>query len=339
MRQQASRIAIILGLLVLGLVPPVSLALGQPFYPDLFTRIMIFGIAALSLDLILGYGGMVSFGHAVYLGIGSYSVGVLSYYGVTNGYVHFGAAIAASATAAFLIGSVSLRTSGIFFIMITLAFSQMVYFLGVSLNQFGGDDGMTIMQHSDFGGWPDFDDATELYYAVFACLVLFLGFSARLVDSRFGMVIRGAKSNARRLEAIGIQPFRYRLTAFVIAGAMCGVAGAFLANQALFISPSIMHWTRSGDIMVMVILGGIGTLFGPVVGASCLLILEDVLSGVTEHWQVVLGPILLFVVLFAKHGIWGAFAPPSAADAIARPALRLRHGFWRRKQPRSAGHG
>jgi branched-chain amino acid transport system permease protein len=333
----ARGVAILLGLVVLALVPPVSAALAQPFYPDLFTRIMIFGIAALSLDFILGYGGMVSFGHAVYLGIGSYAVGILSHYGVTNGYVHFAAAILGSALAAFFIGAVSLRTTGIFFIMITLAFSQMVYFLGVSLDQFGGDDGMTIMGHSDFGGWLDFDNPTTLYYTVFAFLVLFLGVTMRLVESRFGMVIRGAKSNARRMDAIGIHPFAYQLAAFVIAGAMCGVAGALLANQALFVSPAIMHWTRSGDVMMMVILGGIGTLFGPVLGASCLLILEDVLSGVTQHWQVVLGPILLFVVLFAKGGIWGAFAARRGGTLAPRWRLWPTRGRVRGDQPGSAG--
>lgn len=306
-----------LGLLALALVPPLSAALGQPFYPDLFTRIMIFAIAALSLDLILGYGGMVSFGHAAYLGIGSYAVGILSYYGITDGFVHIAVAILASALAALFIGAVSLRTSGVYFIMITLAFSQMVYFLGISLNQYGGDDGMNIAQHSDFAGLLDLDDANVLYYFVFAFLLLFLWLGFRLVESRFGMVIRGAKSNERRMIAIGFPTFRYKLTAFVISGAMCGTAGALLANQTLFVSPAIMQWTRSGEVMIMVLLGGMGSLFGPVLGAVAFLVLEDVLSGLTEHWQVILGPILILVVLFARRGIFGLIPERTRAGRTA----------------------
>lgn len=302
------RIAMVIGLLAFAAVPPIAAALSEPFYLDLFTRIMIFAIAALSLDLILGYGGMVSFGHAAYLGIGAYTVGILSYYGVTSGFVHFAAAIVVSATFALVIGVVSLRTSGVYFIMITLAFGQMIYFLGLSLNKFGGDDGMNIAAHSDFGALLNLDNGNALYYLVFGFLVLFLWIGARLVESRFGMVIRGAKSNERRMAAIGFPTFRYKLTAFVIAGAMCGVAGALLANQTLFVSPAIMHWTRSGEIMVMIILGGMGSLFGPVVGAVAFLLLEDVLSGLTEHWQVILGPILILVVLFAKRGLFGLVA-------------------------------
>jgi branched-chain amino acid transport system permease protein len=305
MRIDAKRMIVALGLVALALVPPVSAALAQPFYPDLFTRIMIFAIAALSLDLMLGYGGMVSFGHAAYLGIGSYAVGILSHYGITDGVIHFAAAILASVLAATFIGAVSLRTSGVYFIMITLAFSQMIYFLGVSLSVYGGDDGMNIKDHSNFWGLLDLDNASTLYYAVFAVLLLFLWLGGRLVESRFGMVIRGAKSNERRMIAIGFPTYRYKLAAFVISGAMCGVAGALFANQALFVSPAIMHWTRSGEVMMMVILGGVGTLFGPVLGAVAYLILENVLSSLTQHWQAILGPILVLVVLFAKQGIFG----------------------------------
>ena len=308
--------AIAVGMLALAAVPPISAALSQPFYLDLFTRIMIFAIAASSLDLILGYGGMVSFGHAAYLGIGAYAVGILSYYGIGNGFFHFGAAIAASAIAAFLIGVVSLRTSGAYFIMITLAFSQMLYFLGVSLNKFGGDDGMNIRAHSNFAALLDLDDGNELYYLVFAVLLVFLVLGARLTQSRFGMVIRGAKSNERRMVALGFPIFRYKLTAFVISGVICGVAGALLAEQTLFVSPAIMQWTRSGEIMMMVILGGMGSLFGPVLGAVAILVLEDVLSGLTAHWQAILGPILVLVVLFARGGIFGLLA--GRGEGVAR---------------------
>jgi branched-chain amino acid transport system permease protein len=266
---------------------------------------MIFGIAALSLDLILGYGGMVSFGHAAYLGIGAYSVAILAFYGVTSGVVQFAAAILASALAACFIGFVSLRTSGVYFIMITLAFGQMLYFLSISLDQFGGDNGMSLARHSDFGRFLDLDRMTSFYYFTFVILLACLWLCHRIVGSRFGMVIRGAKSNERRMASLGFATFRYKLAAFVIAGAICGLAGALLANQTLYVSPGIMHWTRSGEIMMMVILGGMGSLFGPVLGAVIYLLLENLLADLTQHWQIILGPILILVVLFAKRGVFG----------------------------------
>ncbi len=293
---------------VLALVPAVAAAADAPFYVGLFARVMVFAIAALSLDLILGYGGLVSFGHAAYLGIGAYAVGILGFHGIANGFVHFAAALCAAAVAALVIGFVSLRTSGVYFIMITLAFSQMVYFLGVSLNQYGGDDGLNIRRHSDFGSLFDLDDPTTLYYFVWALLVLLLVLGSRLVRSRFGALLEGRRSNERRMIALGFPTFRYKLTAFVIAGAVCGVAGALFANLTLFVSPSIMHWTRSGEILMMVILGGIGTLFGPVLGAAAYLLLESVLSRWSEHWQAILGPLLILVVLFSKSGLLGLLA-------------------------------
>jgi branched-chain amino acid transport system permease protein len=295
-------------LAVLALVPAAALGLDQPYYLALVSRIMIFAIAALSLDLILGYGGLVSFGHAAYLGIGAYAVGIAGFYGVTDGFIQFATAVAASATAALIIGFVSLRTFGVYFIMITLAFSQMIYFLGVSMNEYGGDDGLNIAGHSDFGRLLPLDEPVTLYYFVFAFLLLFLFLTNRMVGSRFGMLLQGARSNERRMVAIGFPTFRYKLAAFVIAGTICGVAGALLANLTLFVSPSIMHWTRSGEIMVMVLLGGMGTLFGPLLGAAVYLLFESVLSRVTEHWQAILGPLLILVVLFAKTGLFGALA-------------------------------
>jgi branched-chain amino acid transport system permease protein len=305
-RHALATFAVVAGL---AIVPPLAAATGATFYIDVFTRIMIFGIAALSLDLILGYGGMVSFGHAAYLGIGAYAVGILAFYGVHDGFLQFGAAILASAVAALFIGFVSLRTSGVYFIMITLAFAQMIYFLSVSLNTYGGDNGLNIDSHSDFAGLVDLDHANTLYYLVFAVLMLFLFIGGRLVDSRFGMVIRGARSNERRMAAIGFPLLRYKLAIFVVAGAMCGVAGALLANQELFVAPAVMQWTRSGEILMMVILGGMGTLVGPIVGAVAFLVLETVLSDLTEHWQVIMGPVLVLVVLFARGGIFGLLAP------------------------------
>lgn len=292
-------------LLGLALVPPIAGLSGENYTIDVFTRIMIFAIAALSLDIILGYGGMVSFGHAAYLGIGAYAVGILAFYHIDNGFLQFAAAILASAAAAAFIGFVSLRTSGVYFIMITLAFAQMIYLLSISLSTFGGSNGLNIDVHSKFLGLLDLGNPTALYYLVFGVLLLFLFLGHRLVNSRFGMVIRGAKSNPRRMATIGFPLLRYQLAAFIIAGVMCGVAGALLANQELFVAPAIMHWTRSGEIMMMVILGGMGTLIGPVLGAIVFLLLEDVLSGVTEHWQAVMGLFLVLAVLFARGGMLG----------------------------------
>jgi branched-chain amino acid transport system permease protein len=313
----AERLVPVVALVLLALVPPLSLLFGQPFYIDLFTRITIFAIAALSLDLILGYGGMVSFSHAAYLGVGAYAVGIASFYGITNGFAHFAIAAAASALVAAFIGLVSLRTSGVYFLMITLAFGQMLYFLAISLNKYGGDDGLNITAHSTFAGLINLDDPTSLYYFAYGFLLAFLWLCARIVRSRFGMALRGVKSNERRMAAIGFPTFRYRLAAFVISGTMCGCAGVLFANQSLFVSPAIMHWSRSGEILMMVLMGGMGTLLGPILGAVVYLVLEDTLSTVTVYWQLLLGPILIFIVLFAHRGILGIIARPrrrSVAD-------------------------
>ncbi|MBI4245867.1 MAG: branched-chain amino acid ABC transporter permease [Candidatus Rokubacteria bacterium] len=312
----ASRRAILLGAgcLALALVPPVAAALNQPFYVDLVRRMMIFAIAALSLDLILGYGGMVSFGHAAYLGIGAYAVGIPAVHGIESGFVQWPLAVVASALAALVIGAISLRTSGVYFIMITLAFAQMLYYLGISVAAYGGDDGMRLARRSQFGGLVDLADPAAFYYVVLGLLLLFLLGGRRVVNARFGMVLRAARSNEPRTRAVGFPTFRYKLTAFVIAGAMCGLAGALLANQTEYLTPEFVHWTRSGEIMFMVILGGMGTLIGPVLGALVLLLLEDVLSAWTVHWQIILGPFLVLVVLFAKRGLAGLLPAGTASD-------------------------
>jgi branched-chain amino acid transport system permease protein len=304
MGHRARRLTLLAGFLVLGLVPVLVAVANQPFYLDLFRRIMIFAIAAVSLDLILGFGGMVSFGHAAYLGIGAYAVAIPAFYGIHSGAIQWALALGLSGLAALAIGTVSLRTSGVSFIMITLAFAQMLYYLGISIDAWGGDDGMRLARRSDFGV-VDLTNAYVFYYVVFAVLVVLLWLGGRLIDARFGLVIRSAKSNEPRMRAIGFSTFRYKLAAFAIAGAVCGLAGALLANQTEYLTPSYMHWTRSGDIMVMVILGGMGTLYGPVLGAVVFLLLEDVLSAWTVHWQVVLGPLLVLIVLYARHGLYG----------------------------------
>jgi len=232
-------------------------------------------------------------------------VGIPAFHGLENGFVQWSLAILASGLAALVIGAICLRTSGVSFIMITLAFAQMLYYLGISLETYGGDNGMRLAARSRFAGLVDLTSPATFYYVVLAILMVFLALGHRLANARFGMVIRAARSNEPRARAIGFPTYRYKLTAFVIAGAMCGLAGALLANQTEYLTPDFMHWTRSGEIMFMVILGGMGTLIGPVVGALVLLLLEDILSAWTVHWQIILGPFLVVVVLFAKRGLYG----------------------------------
>jgi branched-chain amino acid transport system permease protein len=296
--------AVVIALLVL--LPPVTLALGQGFYIDLVRRIMVFAITAVNLNLILGYGGLVSFGHAAYLGIGGYAVAIFAFYGIHSGFLQWGTAIVASALVALAIGAVSIRTSGVYFIMITLAFTQMLYYLGISIEEYGGDDGLRLKARSQFP-LVDLNDGVQFYYVVLALMLGSVYLVHRIVNSRFGMVLRATKSNEARSRAIGFSPYMYRLSAFVIAGAIGGLSGALLANHTNFLTPDYMHWTRSGEIMFMVILGGMGTSAGPLLGSFALLLLEDLLSHWTEHWQVYLGPLLVLSVLFFKRGLAGLF--------------------------------
>ena len=293
-------------------LPPLVNWLEEPFYTSLVARIMVFAIAAVSLDLILGYGGMVSFGHAAYLGLGAYSVAILSYHGVDNGYVQLLAAVVGSAVVALVIGAISLRTSGLYFIMITLAFTQMLFFLGISLEEYGGDDGINTNRSEFFSGLDLYDDTT-LYYFIFGCLAVCVFVCHRIVNSRFGMVIRGIHANEARMQAMGFPTYRYKLTAFVIAGTLCGVAGFLLANLTEFVTPEYMNWFRSGEIMIMVLMGGMGTLYGSVVGAIAFIALEEVIPDLLDligedlgtHWPIVFGPLLVLLVLFARRGLWG----------------------------------
>jgi branched-chain amino acid transport system permease protein len=309
-------------LVSLALVPVYAAMSGNVFLMTLFTRIVILAMAATSLNLILGYGGMVSFGHAVYLGLGGYAVGILAHEGIGSGFVQWPAAIAVSALFALIVGALSLRTRGVYFIMITLAFAQLVYYFGVALERYGADDGLTIYRRSQFAGLINLSSKPQFYYLCLVLLIATIYLTHRLANSRFGLVIQGARSNDRRMQAIGFPTYRYRLAAFVIAGAICGLAGALLANHADFVSPAVMHWTRSGDLIVMVVLGGMGSSFGPLIGAVALLVLEEALPTairfaatpflgggtavrVAEYWQIVLGPLFLLVVLYARGGING----------------------------------
>lgn len=298
-------VPVLVVLVLLGLAPILILSVHEPFFIDLLNRIMIFGIAAISLDLIMGLGNMPSLGHAAYLGIGSYAVGIWSFYGVDNGWVQFGTAILGGGLVALLVGLVALRTTGAHFIMITLGFGQMFYYLGVSLQVYGGDDGLPISQPSQFGSWIDLGAPVQLYYVVLVILAMLLVGGLRLVSSRFGRVVVGTRINDRRMRTLGFPTFRYRLAAFVLAGAICSLAGALLANQALFATPEIMDFTRSGELMLMVVIGGAATLLGPLLGAALFLTLEDRLSSLTGHWQIIFGAVLLVMVLVARRGIYG----------------------------------
>jgi branched-chain amino acid transport system permease protein len=292
-------------LVILALLPVYATLTGNEFTMTLFTRVIIMAIAAVSLNLIMGYGGMVSFGHAAYLGIGGYAVGILWKEGIVSGFVQWPAAILASALFALVVGALSLRTRGVYFIMITLAFAQMIYYAALGMDRYGGDDGLTIRQRSQFGGLLDLNNRVLFYYLCFAVLIGSIYLVGRLVNSRFGLVVQGARSNDRRMRAIGFPTFRYKLICFVVAGALCGLAGALLANHNNFVSPAIMFWTRSGDLMVYVVLGGLATPFGPLIGTATFLLLEEVLSRFTEYSGLLLGPGLLLVALYLRGGIEG----------------------------------
>lgn len=313
------------GLAVLLLLPVYAAATNDLYLLSLTSRMMIYALAAVSLDLLIGYGGMISLGHAAFFGLGAYVGGVLAFHyqdfsllfgvlpGSNDALLVWPLAILVTALTAALFGLISLRTSGAYFIMITLALAQMLFFLFTSLSAYGGEDGISLWQRNDM----PYLDLHNRYHFYYLCLGLLLGFvwlCRRLVDSRLGMVIRGCKQNERRLRALGINPLPYKLVWFMIAGAGAGLAGVLLVNQSNYVSPSLLHWTQSGELMIMVILGGLGTLYGPVLGAITLLLLEEWLNRYTEHWQLFLGPLLLLVVLFARRGLYGLLAGRGARD-------------------------
>ena len=312
-RRAALLVAVLAALLIL---PFATQALGYGSLTSFATRIVITAIAASSLNLILGYGDMISFGHAAFYGVGGYVVGIL-YAHARSGEAIWGLMPGTSDLAvtlplgllvcgllALLLGAISLRTSGVQFIMITLAFAQMIYFLFVSLKAYGGDDGLSVRRRNEFFGL-DVRDDTRFYFLSLGLALLWFGFMARLVNSRFGLVLRGIRQSERRMAVIGISTYRYKLAAYVIAGMGAGLSGALMTNYARFVSPDMLHWVQSGELMIMVILGGVGTLLGPAIGAVVLLSLESVLAAYTEHWQVILGPFLVLVILFWRGGING----------------------------------
>ncbi len=290
--------------LVLLVVPVYANFASEPFAITFMSRVLIFALAAISLNLILGYGGMVSFGHALYLGLGAYGVGLLTQHGIGNGWAQLAVTVAACALVGLVTGVISLRTTGIAFIMITLAFAQMFYYLFVSLKQYGGDDGLSIPMKSDFGLFTLASPFTLYYVALVLVLAALFGMS-RLVQARFGMVLRGCRINERRMQAMGFPTLRYKLSAYVLSSVLCGVAGLLYANLTGYASPAYLNWGISGELIVMVVLGGMGTVFGPLVGALVLLISEELLKALTDHWMMILGPLIVLVVLTARRGVYG----------------------------------
>ncbi|MBK7814016.1 MAG: branched-chain amino acid ABC transporter permease [Rhodocyclaceae bacterium] len=290
-------------------LPKLATMIGQEFYISVASRVLIWALLATSLNLLVGTGGMVSMGHAAFFGFGAYVVGIVALDAPqwSSAPVVLPLALAATGLLAFAIGSVCLRTRGVYFIMITLAFAQMLFYIFISLKGYGGDDGLPLAKRSPLGGLKMTDD-TVFYYFVLAILAACLVVLARLRDSRFGRVLRGIKDNETRMESLGYATFRFKLTAFVIAGALAGLAGALMANQNGFVSPNMLHWDLSGTVLVMVILGGLGSLWGGLAGAVVFMVLEEVLTAFTPHWQIILGLILLGVVFFAPRGIAGLFA-------------------------------
>src|SRR5574341_2368443 len=287
--------------------PFAAHALGWDYYVGVMTRVMIYALAATSLNLVLGYGGMISFGHAAFFGAGAYCVAILAQEGVVSALVAWPLAVAVGVACALVIGAVSLRTRGLYFIMITLAFAQMLYYFFVSLKVYGGEDGINLAGRSRLPGL-ELHDETTFYLVVLAILAGCLYLLRRLTASRFGAALRGIRENEPRMTALGYATYRYRLVCFTVAGGAAGLAGALIVNQHGFVSPSLLDWTQSGTLLVMLILGGVGWLYGGVAGAAAMLLLEEILSNWTGYWKLGLGLVLLFVVLRAPGGLGSWFA-------------------------------
>jgi branched-chain amino acid transport system permease protein len=290
------RFIIIAILLAAALLVPL---LGQPYYTKLVVRMVVFALAALSLDLIVGYAGLVSFGHAAFFGLGTYVAGVLPMFGIQSALVIFPVAALVAAMVGLVSGAVSLRASGLYFIFITLAFAQMVFYIAQGMRPLSGDDGFRLPAPTLLGQWP-MTNPNVLLYTMLAILIAATWLCHRLMQSRFGQVIQAARDNEMKLAAIGLPAYPYRLGLYTFACALAGIAGVGLANLSEFVAPSSMSWVVSGEILFMVILGAVGTLFGAIIGAVVFVGLEQILSGYTEHWLFPLGVILVLRVLLLK---------------------------------------
>jgi len=290
----------------LAFVPLYAWLTGDMYVLTLFGRILAFSLAALGLNLALGFGGMVSLGHAMYMGLGAYTVGILSSLGVFSGWIHLGCTAFITILIATPLSWVALRTQGIAFIMITLAFAQLFYYVFVSLKMFGGDDGISLKQLSDFGVLTG--NKFAIYISLLMALFLSIWVMHKIVASQFGLLLRASKTNNRRVKALGSHTLTYRMTAYVISALLCALAGFFLANLTGFVSPAMMTWSISGELIVMVLLGGVGSVFGPIVGALAFLLTEEGLKLLTERWPLILGPLIVLIVIYLKHGLWGLWS-------------------------------
>ncbi len=316
MLNRKTRVAGVILLGLLAILPPIFMATGNAFYVDLATRLVILAIAATSLNLVLGYGGLVSFGHAAFVGIGAYAVGIPAYHalyggGVAvasfNGLYQIAIAVGLCALFALITGAICLRTKGVYFIMITMAFAQMVFYFFISIEAYGADDGLVIDVRSELP-LLNLDRPLQMYYFAFVSLIAAMLIVRTIIHSRFGMVLQGAKGNAERMVTLGYNIYLYRLTAYVISGAMAGYAGALLGNFTTFISPDMMDWHRSGELMFMVILGGTATTLGPLIGSVAFILIEEILSHYTIYWHLPFGLMLIAIVLFARGGVMGLIA-------------------------------
>jgi branched-chain amino acid transport system permease protein len=291
--------------LFFALVPLYAYLFKEVFYLTLFGRIMIYAIAASAVNLLVGYTGLVSLGHALFLGLGAYAVGIASFHGLNNGWAQLALALIGSGVVAYLTGLIVLRTTGMAFIMITLAFAQMAFYLGISLKQYGGDDGIRLEARSSM--FPiDLSNNYNLYLLTFAVLCATTYGLYKFVHSPMGYTLRGIKQNERRMLAMGYNVRGYKLAAYVVSAMITSVAGFLLANLTSYTSPSYSAWTVSGDLVVMIVLGGMGTIIGPIVGATGLLLFEEWLSGLTQHWMAPLGLAIVLIVLTARKGIYGS---------------------------------
>ena len=305
------------GLIIAVAFPWALQAAGVDFYLSVVSRMVVYAIAATSLNLLIGYGGMISLGHAAFFGLGAYSTGVLLSEGVQSGGLHVLVIIAVVGMVALVIGAISLRTRGVYFIMITLAFAQMLFYLANSIKGYGGDEGLTVKVRSLLPGGLSMHDPTTFYYVALALLGGTLLFLHRFTGSRFGRAVQALRDDEVRAEALGLPTFACKLVIFVVAGVVCGLAGGLSVNLQGYVSPNVLYWTQSATLMVMVILGGVGTLWGGVLGAVALLLAQEVLSAYTPYFEFWTGWVLLAVVLFARHGLAGMAA--SLAQWRARP--------------------
>ncbi len=314
-----------LNLLILGLlllVPVWAWTADEPFTITLATKVTILALAGLGLNIALGLGGLVSLGHAVFFGVGGYAMGILASHaqsyaplmewpflieGTKSMPIIWLVAMMASALAALIVGWLSLRTSGVYFIMITLAFGQMFYYFAISWPAYGGEDGLSIYVRNSFPGLNTLMPI-QFFAVCFVILLIALLVNWRIIHSPFGLALNAARQNSERVETVGLDPFRLRLTGFVISGAITGLAGALFADLNRFVSPTMFSWQLSGEIMIFVILGGVSYLCGPIAGAALFIILEHYLGGLSEFWHIYLGLILLCVVLFARGGIIGTLS-------------------------------